>query len=141
MAGSIQNGGGDDYTPMAEMNMVPFIDVMLVLLIISMVTTPFLEQGVNVELPVASGQNLQKQEVVETPVVLFVSRDKNLRLGDKPVTRADLPKQLVEKFKGRGTRELFVRADKEVPYGTVAEIMALVQAAGIERVGLVTQPQ
>jgi biopolymer transport protein TolR len=141
MAGSIQNGGGDDYTPMAEMNMVPFIDVMLVLLIIAMVTTPFLEQGVNVELPVASGQNLRKQEVVETPVVLFVSRDKNLRLGDKPVTRADLPKQLVEKFKGRGTRELFVRADKEVPYGTVAEIMALVQAAGIERVGLVTQPE
>jgi len=141
MAGSHYDSGGDDYTPMAEMNMVPFIDVMLVLLIISMVTTPFLEQGVNVELPVAAGQNLQKQEVVEAPVVLFVARDKNLRLGDTPVPRADLAKKLVEKFKGRSTRELFVRADKDVPYGTVAEIMALVQAAGIERVGLVTQPE
>ncbi len=133
-------GGGDDYTPMAEMNMVPFIDVMLVLLIISMVTTPFLEQGVNVELPVASGQNLQKQ-AVEQPVVLFVSRDRNLRIGDTPVSRADLVKTLREKFSGRDQKELFVRADKDVPYGTVAEIMATVQGAGIERVGLVTKPE
>ena len=140
MAGGGNFGGGDDYTPIAEMNMIPMIDVMLVLLIISMVTTPFLEQGVNVELPVASGQNLQKQ-AVEAPVVLFLSRDKNLRIGDTPVSRKDLVRTLNEKFKGRQQKELFVRADKDVPYGSVAEIMAVVQGAGIERVGLVTQPE
>ncbi len=132
--------GGDDQAPMAEINVVPLVDIMLVLLIISMVTAPFLEQGVNVELPVAGGQNLQKQQV-EAPVVLFISRDRNLRLGETPVPRANLAAKLKEVFKDRDAKELFVRADKEVPYGVVAEIMAAVQAIGIERVGLVTQPE
>lgn len=132
-------GGGSEDSPMAEINVIPLVDIMLVLLIISMVTAPFLEQGVNVELPVASGQNLQKTQV-ETPVILFISRDRNLRLGETPVTRAQLAERLNETFKSRATKELFVRADKEVPYGIVAEIMSRVQAAGIERVGLVTLP-
>jgi len=140
MAGGGNYGGGDDFTPMTEMNMIPLVDVMLVLLIISMVTTPFLEQGVNVELPVASGQNLQKQATQE-PVVLFLSKDRNLRIGDTPVARSDLVKALKLKFEGRTEKELFVRADKDVPYGAVAEIMATVQGAGIERVGLVTKPE
>jgi biopolymer transport protein TolR len=139
MAGPIQSGG-DDYAPVSEMNMIPLVDVMLVLLIISMVTSPFLEQGVNVELPVAQGQNLQKQ-AIEQPVILYVARDRNLRLGDKPVTRAELVVRLKEEFKDRSQKELFVRADKDVPYGAVAEVMALVQGAGVERVGLVTQPE
>ncbi|NCN39647.1 biopolymer transporter ExbD [bacterium] len=140
MAGPSFGGDGDDYTPVSEMNMVPFIDVMLVLLIISMVTTPFLEQGVNVELPVAGGQSLQKQ-VSEQPIILYVSKNENLRIGDTPVSRNALAKELAKLFKGRDTKELFVRADKAVPYGVVAEIMSEVQSAGIERVGLVTQPQ
>jgi len=131
---------GDDYAPMAEINIIPLVDVMLVLLIISMITTPFLEQGVNVDLPVAGGQNLQKAQS-EDPITLFVSKDQNLRIGSTPVTRADLPKKLQALFSKRSARELFVRADKEVPYGVVADIMARVQAAGIERVGLVTQPE
>ncbi|MEO5667908.1 MAG: biopolymer transporter ExbD, partial [Bdellovibrionota bacterium] len=110
------NPNGDDYSPIAEMNMIPLVDVMLVLLIISMVTAPFLEQGVNVELPVASGQNLQKSAAQE-PVVLFLARDKNLRLGDTPVSRSDLVRALKAKFQGRHEKELFVRADKDVPYG------------------------
>ena len=140
MAFSAGNGGGDDYSPMAEINIIPLVDVMLVLLIISMITTPFLEQGVNVELPVASGQNLHKAET-ESPVTLFVSRDKNLRLGEAVITRAELPQKLAALFGKRSTRELFVRADKDVPYGVVADVMARVQAAGVERVGLVTQPE
>jgi len=131
---------GQDYPQMAEINIVPLVDVMLVLLIISMVTTPFLEQGVNVELPVAGGQSLQKSQNNE-PVILYVSKDRNLRLGDKPVSRKDLMDKLESMFSKRTDKELFVRADKEVPYGVVAEIMAQVQSAGIERVGLVTQPE
>jgi biopolymer transport protein TolR len=111
------------------------------MLIIMMVTSPFMEQGVNVELPVAGGQSLQKEQVSETPVVLFVSKDKNLRVGDKPVTSKELIEHLQGLLRDRTQKEIFVRADKDVPYGVVAEIMARVQAAGIERIGLVTQPE
>lgn len=134
------NSGGDDFPPLAEINIIPLVDVMLVLLIISMVTSPFLEQGVNVELPVTAGQSLQKQEV-EEPVVLYVAKDLNLRIGEKPILLADLPDRLHSLFDKRKTKEIYVRADKDVPYGVVAEIMSRVQQAGIERVGLVTQPQ
>jgi biopolymer transport protein TolR len=137
---AFSSGPGGEDQPLAEINMIPMIDVMLVLLIISMVTTPFLEQGVNVELPVAGGQNLQKQQV-ETPIVLYVTKDRNLRIGDSPVSRDSLPQKLKEVFSTRASKELFVRADKEVPYGVVAEIMSRVQASGIERVGLVTLPE
>ncbi len=130
----------NDFGTMAEINVVPLVDVMLVLLIISMITTPLMEQGVNVELPVAQGQSLEKTQS-EEPVVLFLSRDRNLRLGETPVSRGDLAKMLEKTFKNRAQKELFVRADKEVPYGAVAEIMTKVQAAGIDRVGLVTQPE
>ncbi len=141
MGASMQSGsGGDDFTPLAEMNIIPLVDIMLVLLVISMVTAPFMDQGVNVDLPVASGENLQKNNV-ENPIVLFVARDKNLRLGEVPVTRAELPQRLAVLFKDRREKELFVRADRDVPYGVVAEIMARVQASGIERVGLVTKPE
>jgi biopolymer transport protein TolR len=136
--GDFSSGG--EYSQMAEINIVPLVDVMLVLLIISMVTTPFLEQGVNVELPVAGGQSLQKSQN-DDPVILYVSKDRNLRIGDKPVTRKDLLEKLEILFSKKTDKELFVRADKEVPYGVVAEIMAQVQSAGIERVGLVTQPE
>ncbi len=130
----------NDFGTMAEINVVPLVDVMLVLLIISMITTPLMEQGVNVELPVAQGQSLEKTQS-EEPVVLFLSRDRNLRLGETPVSRGDLAEMLEQTFKNRAQKELFVRADKEVPYGAVAEIMTKVQAAGIDRVGLVTQPE
>jgi biopolymer transport protein TolR len=140
MAGFTNSSSGDDYTPMAEMNVIPLVDIMLVLLIISMVTAPFMDQGVNVDLPVAGGENLQKNNV-ENPIILFVSKDRNLRLGDAPVTRAELAGKLHSMFKNRSQKELFVRADRDVPYGIVAEIMSRVQASGVERVGLVTKPE
>lgn len=141
MAFSSGGGGSDEYDrPMAEINVVPLVDVMLVLLIITMITSPFMEQGVDVQLPVAGGSSLRK-DVSEDPVTLFVGKDKIIRLRDKPVTRKELPAKLAAIYKGRVQREIFVRADKDVPYGSVAEIMALVQAAGIEKVGLVTQPE
>ena len=140
MAFTPSPGSDGDDVFLGEINMIPFIDVMLVLLVIFMVTAPFMEQGLNVELPVAQGSGLQKDQNSD-PVILFVSRDRNLRLGDKPVARADLPRRLSELFINRREKELFVRADKDVPYGVVAEVMSRVQAAGIERVGLVTQPE
>lgn len=111
MAFNTGNSDSDGDNVLAEINMIPFIDVMLVLLIISMVTTPFLEQGVNVELPVAGGQNLQKTQSNDAPVTLIVGKDRNLRIGDTIVLQRDLARKLGEVFKDRSQRELFVRAD------------------------------
>jgi biopolymer transport protein TolR len=127
--------------PMAEINIIPLVDVMLVMLIITMVTSPFLEVGVDVNLPVAEGKNLRSEQFQEETITLFVSRTKNLRIGDQSIRKIDLDAKLKTIFKNRQNKELFVKADKEVPYGFVAEIMSQVQSAGIQRVGLVTQPE
>jgi|JI10StandDraft_1071094.scaffolds.fasta_scaffold114705_2 biopolymer transport protein TolR len=138
MAFNIGDSGPGE-SPLSEINIVPFVDVMLVLLIITMITAPFLEQGVNVDLPKADGQSLRKEVVQDEPVVIFVTKSGNIRIGKNPVLKEELPKKLSRLFKDRKTKEVFVRADKEVPYGYVAQVMAIVQASGIDRVGLVTQ--
>ena len=92
----------------------------------------------NIDLPVAKGGALKKA-VKETPVTLFVSKNRIIRLGEQPVPQDQLAQKLNNFFQNRKTKELFVRADKDVPYGFVAEIIALAQSTGIERVGLVTQ--
>jgi biopolymer transport protein TolR len=131
---------GDDYGTIAEINIIPLVDVMLVLLIISMVTTPFMEQGVNVELPVANGEGLRRDESA-TPVILYITADRQIRLGDKLLPRSDVVGSLKKAFAERKTKEIFVRADREVPYGFVAETIGRVRSAGVERVGLVTLPE
>lgn len=130
---------GSEETPLAEINIIPLVDVMLVLLIITMITSPFLEQGVNVELPVADGSSLRKGTAQEDPVTVYISKDRNIRIGKIPVPREDFSKKLGALFQGKKEKELFVRADKVVPYGVVASVMAEIQSLGIERVGLVTQ--
>ncbi len=135
---AFQVGNSQDDMPMAEINLIALVDVMLVLVIITMITSPFMEQGVNVDLPVAKGGALKKA-VKDTPVTLFVSKNRIIRLGEQPVPQDQLAQKLNNFFQNRKTKELFVRADKDVPYGFVAEIIALAQSTGIERVGLVTQ--
>lgn len=139
MGFEISDGNGPGESPLSEINIIPLVDVMLVLLIITMITSPFLEQGVNVDLPKADGQNLRKDIVEAEPVVLYVTKGGNIRMGKIPVLREDLARKLQSTFKNKKNKEVFVRADKEVPYGAVAQVMAIVQAAGIDRVGLVTQ--
>lgn len=139
------SGGDDDLDqgpmPMAEINIIPLVDVMLVMLIITMITSPFLEVGVDVNLPVAEGKNLRSEQFQEETITIFVSKDRNIKIGSTPVRKVDLDTKLKSVFKNRQSKEVFVKADREVPYGFVAEIMTLVQAAGIQRVGLVTQPE
>lgn len=133
------NTGDVGESPLAEINIIPLVDVMLVLLIITMITSPFLEQGVNVDLPKADGQTLKKDVADEEPVVLYVQKSGNIRIGKLPIAKEELSRKLIATFKGRKTKEVFVRADKDVPYGAVAQVMAIVQSSGIDRVGLVTQ--
>jgi biopolymer transport protein TolR len=133
-------GGGEiGESPLSEINIIPLVDVMLVMLIITMITSPFLEQGVNVELPRANAQTLKKDVADEEPVVIYVTKGGGIRLGKIPVVKDELAKKLISAVKNRRSKEVFVRADKDVPYGSVAQVMAVVQAAGIDRVGLVTQ--
>src|SRR4051794_10733547 len=115
-------GGGDvGESPLSEINIVPLVDVMLVLLIITMITAPFLEQGVNVDLPKAGGQSLRKDMVESEPVILYITKSGSIRMGKIPVVREELGKKLQNIFKDRKTKEVFVRADTEVPYGAVAQ--------------------
>lgn len=128
---------------MAEINVVPYIDVSLVLLVIFMITAPLLYQGVKVDLPQASADPLPHQH--REPVIVELDRDGNyyLNLGEDP--RAPLSAQsLMVKVAAvmhlRPKTPILIRGDKNVPYGKIVEVMALLQQAGVPQVGLMTQP-
>ena len=140
---SIQSGNDDDMPALAEINIIPLVDVMLVLLIITMVTAPYLEQGLSVDLPITeSGQNLQKGSQ-EQPVFIFISQKEGIKISgiDNKVDKKDIASKLVGLFSERKEKEVFIKADKTIPYGEVADVMSRIKAAGIAKVGLVTLPQ
>jgi len=129
-------GSGSDRL-MSDINVTPFVDVMLVLLIIFMVTAPMMVQGVDVALP----------EVSATPMVtdkenltVTIDRDANIFINDFQV-RMDFLKDKLEKIlAGKTDREVFFRADKDVSYGVVVSVMAEIKAAGVDKLGMVTDP-
>ena len=138
---------------MSEINVVPYIDVMLVLLIIFMITAPLLSQGVNVELPKLSSEPMVP-EPDNPPVVVSVDRQGNYYIAfggesvedqDKPVEAGVLVNRVaaLQKYaaqQGRPKTRVFVKGDTNVPYGKVVALMSLLQTAGVEGVGLVTDP-
>lgn len=122
---------------MAEINVTPFVDVMLVLLVIFMITAPMLFQGVDVELPKA------RTTVISTPedsLVLTITRNGQIYINRLPVEMKDLRKKLARLMEERGDKELLFRADKDVPYGFVVQVMAEVRSAGIDQLGMITEP-
>ena len=126
---------------MSEINVVPYIDVMLVLLVIFMVTAPLLSQGVDVDLPEADAKVIDTKQ--QEPVI--VSIDKNgkfyLNLGknpDKPIKAKDLVKKVSIVMRKRKQSTIYVRGDKKASYGEVVSVMALLQKAGVGNVGLMT---
>jgi len=128
--------------PMSEINVTPFVDVMLVLLIIFMVAAPLLTAGVPLELPSAKGKQLQAQK--SEPIIVSVASDGNIYLGDEQketmALAALLPKlQAIAKARGGTDQPVFVRGDKVVPYGQVARVMAEIREAGFRKLSLVTQ--
>jgi biopolymer transport protein TolR len=121
----------------SQINITPLVDVMLVLLIIFMVTAPILQQGVNVDLPqVAAGPLAGKDE----QLVVIVSREGKVQLNDNPLKVEELQKKLTAIIKVRPDSEVYLRADKNVPYGKVVEVMAAVRNAGVRKLGMVTEP-
>jgi len=129
--------------PMAEINVVPYIDVMLVLLVIFMITAPLLSQGVKIELPEASAKPLDKDS--KEPVVLTVDAEGNYYLnigGDekKPVTEDEIVRRVGIILDKTPDTPVMVGADKSVNYGAVVQAMVLLQQAGAPSVGLKTDP-
>ena len=137
---AFQNGDSKFGTTMSEINITPLVDVMLVLLIIFMVTAPLMTEGIKVDLPAATTQAI-KTEKDET--ILTVDKSGELFLqGDKTAyNMVNLGDKLAEIYKDKPKKDIFLRADKSVPYGTVVQVMAACKNAGIERVGMITEPE
>ena len=132
--------GSQRRTAMAEINVTPLVDVMLVLLIIFMVTAPMMQEGVSVELPQAKGAPLKKEQHAKE-VVISVSGQGNIFVNDKAVQEDRLPAMILDVTKDQPSREVYLRADKTVPYGTVVRIMGALKSAGIANLGMITTPQ
>ncbi len=137
MAFNTDSGGSRRIgTTMAEINIIPLVDVVLVLLLIFMLTAPMMYRGIDVNLPRASA----KPTAVEERLVLTVTKERSLFLNDRRVTPTGLEQALRDAFKNRTDKTLYLKADAGLSYGAVIETMDRVRRAGIERLGMVTEP-
>ena len=128
---------GDDNDAMSEINVTPFVDVMLVLLIIFMVTAPMMNQGVQVQLPKTDADTLPSEE---KSLILSIKQDGSYYLAKEEYELADLKPKLLALAQNNPDREVFIRADAQVPYEKVAQLMAACTRAGITKLGMVTEP-
>lgn len=125
-------------TVLSEINVTPLVDVMLVLLIIFMVTAPMMQQGIDVELPETANSGVSTSD---EPFILIIRKDGSLRAGDASLKLGGLGTKLKAIFSTRKNKQIYIQADKQVPYGIVAEAMGEIRAAGIFQIGLITLPK
>jgi biopolymer transport protein TolR len=130
-------GGGNNDHLMSDINVTPLVDVMLVLLIIFMVTAPMMMQGVDVSLPEATAEPLESEK---EHLIITIDTKNQVFINDFQVTVDGLGEKLKKILEGRADREVFLKADKAIPYGTVVHVMAEVKGAGVEKLGMVTEP-
>jgi len=129
----------DDYGPVAEINITPLVDVMLVLLVIFMVTAPLLEQGIALELPKVNAKTLPQGD--KKTISLQVSKDGKIFLDRREIDKKNLTTELQVLFPKKSNHELLVRADSSLPYGYVAAVIGTAKQVGIHRIGLATSPE
>lgn len=122
---------------LAEINVTPLVDVVLVLLIIFMVTAPMLQMGIDVNLPRVKSKSI---DVTEEKLVLTINGGKEIFINKNKTSITDLGAKLESIFANRIDREVFMRADKNVPYGFVVEVMSAVRKAGVDKLGMITEP-
>ena len=129
--------GGNNNSFMSDINVTPFVDVMLVLLIIFMVTAPMMTQGVDVALPEATAEPLPAEK---EQLIISIDNKAAVFINDVPVTVDDLNEKLKRIMSNRSDREVYLKADKDIPYGTVVRVMSEIKLAGVEKLGMVTIP-
>ena len=129
---------GPVHRPLSEINVTPFVDVMLVLLIIFMVTAPMMQQGIDVDLPETTTQNIRVQD---EPLILTVQKDGKVFLARREIPIEELQDKLTAILEGLDRKEIFLRADRAVQYGLVAKALAAARAAGATKMGMVTEPE
>ncbi len=122
---------------MSQINVTPFVDVMLVLLIIFMVTAPMMIQGVDVSLPQATSEPLQTET---ENLLITIDKNNHVYINDYRVTLDFLQEKLQKILEGRENRSVYLRADKEISYGMVVRVMSEIKNAGVEKLGMVTEP-
>ncbi len=122
---------------MSEINVTPMVDVMLVLLIIFMVTAPLMQQGINVDLPQVQAPAM---DVDPDLLVLTITKEKKFFLAEIAIPEADLEAKLTNNLKLRTDKEVYLHADRSLPYGVIVDIMALMKRAGVDELGMVTDP-
>lgn len=130
------NGGSRRLTSnLAEINVTPLVDVMLVLLVIFMVTAPMMQSGIEVNLPAAETRANPSTD----GLVLSISKDRYIYIEDKVIALPLLETSVKNYFVGRDKKVVFIKADKDVPYGSVIEVMDVLKKAGIETVGMIVE--
>lgn len=125
--------GSDDYSPLAEINVTPFVDVMLVLLIIFMVAAPMMQQGLEVDLPKVDGKGFSDN----SKIIVSISEGLKVYINNEGVINLE---ELSKRLKRDKSKEVLIKADKKVPYGFVMQVMGKIKKSGIEKVGMVTNP-
>ncbi len=130
------NGPGKQL--MSDINVTPFVDVMLVLLIIFMVTAPMMMQGVEVDLPQTTAKSIKTKE---EPLFLSINKQGEIFLEQDPMKLEDLESKIRTISKYRRDKGVLLRADKEVPYGFVIQVVSRLKRAGVEKLGMITEPE
>ena len=127
----------DDRRLLSEINVTPFVDVMLVLLVIFMVTAPMMQAGFEVDLPKVKAGTM---ETTEQPLIVSIAKDQMIKIHTFEVTLERLGPKLKLIYENRHDKEIYLKADKSVPYGYVMAVMAEVKDAGFEKIGMITDP-
>ena len=128
-------GSGDRF--MSDINVTPFVDVMLVLLVIFMVTAPMMMHGLDISLPETTAEPLETEK---ENLIITIDKNNQVFINDYKVTVDFLKEKLAKILEGRTDREVFLKADKDISYGAVVQVMAEIKGAGVEKLGMVTEP-
>ena len=130
------NSNGRTESSLAEINVTPLVDVVLVLLIIFMITAPVLQSGIEVNVP----KTRTVKEITEERMVISIDKDQRVFLGNDPVNINEIAAKLHQKIRDPQNQYIYVRADEDVPFGAFATVMDAVKSSGITNVSIVTQP-